>query len=59
MEGTWTNRADRIEELLKKLPTAAEGSPEKEFQRAVWNLCQELKEEERRMDGGQLIPPSF
>jgi hypothetical protein len=59
MNGTWTERADKILELFKKLPIAVEGSPEKEFYKAVWSLCQELKYEESRMDGGQMIVPNF
>jgi hypothetical protein len=59
MEGTWTERADKIQELAKSLPIAAEGSPQKEFYRAVWNLCEDLKSAERRTDGGQLIGAGF
>jgi hypothetical protein len=59
MVGTWTQRADKLLAFLKNLPAAGEGSPEKEFYRAVWDLCQELKQADGETDGGQFIAPSI
>jgi hypothetical protein len=53
----WTQRADNVLALMEKVPSGAEGSPEKNFQRAVWSLCQKLKDSEA--DGGQLIVSSI
>jgi hypothetical protein len=57
MKETWTQRADKVLALMGKVPSGAEGSPEKDFQRAVWSLCQKLKDSEA--DGGQLIASSI
>jgi hypothetical protein len=57
MEETWTQRANNVLALMEKVPSGAEGSPEKNFQRAVWSLCQQLKDSET--GGGQLIAPSI
>ena len=57
MEETWTQRADNVLALMKKVPSGAEGSPEKNFQRAVWSLCQKLKDGEAKADGGNFVPP--
>jgi hypothetical protein len=57
MEETWTQRADKVLALMEKVPSGAEGSPEKDFQRAVWSLCQKLKDSET--DGGRFIAPSI
>jgi hypothetical protein len=57
MEETWTQRADNVLALMKKVPSGAEGSPEKNFQRAVWSLCQKLKDGEAKADGGGLVAP--
>jgi hypothetical protein len=54
---TWTQRADKVIALMAKVPSGAEGSPEKDFQRAVWSLCQQLKDGE--LDGGRFIAPSI
>jgi hypothetical protein len=60
MEETWTQRADNVLALMEKVPSGAEGSPEKNFQRAVWSLCQKLKDGEAKADGGSLVvPPLF
>jgi hypothetical protein len=60
MEETWTQRANNVLVLMDKVPSGAEGSPEKNFQRAVWSLCQKLKDGEAKADGGNLIvPPLF
>jgi len=53
---TWTDRVNRVLALLEKLPSAKEGSDEKEFQRAVWSLCQQLKETDAGREGGQMVP---
>jgi hypothetical protein len=57
MEETWTQRANNVLALMEKVPSGAEGSPEKNFQRAVWSLCQQLKDSET--GGSQLIAPSI
>jgi hypothetical protein len=59
MEETWTQRADKVLALMEKVPSGAEGSPEKDFQRAVWSLCQKLKDAEAGADGGKFIAPSI
>jgi hypothetical protein len=59
MEETWTQRADKVLALMEKVPSGAEGSPEKDFQRAVWSLCQKLKDAEAGADGGEFIAPSI
>jgi hypothetical protein len=59
MEETWTQRADKLIGLLEKVPAGKEGSPEKELQRAVWVLCQKLKDAEAEADGGEFIAPSI
>jgi hypothetical protein len=57
MQETWTQRADKLIGLMEKVPARSE--PEKEFQRAVWSLCQKLKEAEAGADGGEFIAPSI
>ena len=57
MARTWTQRADKVLALLEKLPAVQEGSPEKEFRRAVGTLCQQLKDAED--SGGHFIPESL
>ena len=55
MEETWTQRADKVLALMAKVPSGAEGSPEKDFQRAVWSLCQKLKDGEAKAALEQFI----
>jgi hypothetical protein len=57
--GVWTERANKVLRLMEKLPVTKEGSPEKEFQRAVWSLCQQIKDGEPGNDDGQFIAPSI
>jgi len=57
MEENWTQRANNVLALMEKVPSGAEGSPEKNFQRAVWSLCQKLKDGEAKADGGGLVAP--
>jgi hypothetical protein len=57
MEETWTQRANNVLALMEKVPSGAEGSPEKNFHRAVWSLCQKLKDGEAKVDGGGLVAP--
>jgi hypothetical protein len=60
MKATWTERADKVLDLLEDLPAITQQSAEKEFRNAVWSLCQQLKESEASSDGGQfLAPPLF
>jgi hypothetical protein len=57
MEETWTQRADKVLALMEKVPSGAEGSPEKDFHRGVWSLCQKLKDGEAKAGGGGLVAP--
>lgn len=58
MQPTWTERADKMIALLEALPVVTEDGPEKEFRRAVWSLCQQIKEADA--GGGQIeVPPLF
>jgi hypothetical protein len=46
MHPTWTEEADNILGLMQQVTSGKvfpEGSPEKEFYRAVWTLCQQVK----------------
>jgi len=54
VEQIWTQRADAVLKLMEKVsPT---NDAEREFQRSVWGLCQQLKDAEARSDGGQFVP---
>jgi hypothetical protein len=57
MEQTWTQRADKVLRLYGDLPVVTQDGAEKEFRRAVWELCQQLKDADDK--GGQFIPPSI
>ena len=41
MQETWAQPADKVLSLMEKV--SAKTEEEKEFQRAVWSLCQQLK----------------
>jgi len=55
MDETWTQRAEKVLGLMEKLPDSKPGSPEKQFQQAVWSLCQQVKELDK--GDGQFVPP--
>ena len=54
MEETWAQRADKVLSLMEKVP--AKTNEEKEFQRAVWTLCQQLRGSGQQI--GQFVPSS-
>ena len=53
MEETWAQQADNVLQLMEKVSPKTDD--EKEFQRAVWSLCQRLKDVE--LQTGQFVPP--
>ena len=54
MEETWTQRADKIIEMMRDLPVSKPDSPEMKFKQAVWSLCQEVKQLDEGF--GQFVP---
>ena len=58
MAETWTQRADEVLDLMDKLP-APKDAPETDFHRAVFSLCQQLKDTDQSVDSGQMVPPPF
>ena len=53
MPQTLKQQAKEIIDLFKHLPVAAEGSAEKQFQQAVWSLCQRIQD----LDSGESFVP--
>jgi hypothetical protein len=56
MKATVLEQATNIINLFAELPPRQNEPMEQEFRKAVWNLCQELRERESGSEGGQFFP---
>jgi hypothetical protein len=55
MKSELAKSVENVQFLLEKLPMVSEGD-EKEFRRAVWSLCQQVRQSQTNLEGGQFVP---
>jgi hypothetical protein len=56
MKDTWTQRANKVLKLMEATPKP-QTQPEIDSQRAVWVLCQQLKDSDEGSGDSQFVPP--